>query len=504
MRFSSLFQPAVVNPKNHKATTLPLLNLGDKYARNFHLSWLGFFVAFFSWFAFPPLLAHTLKDDLKLTAVDIANSNVLGLTSTLLVRAVTGALCDRFGPRLVMVGLLFAGAIPTALAGTVHDATGLLILRFFIGVLGGTFVPCQVWVTAFFDKSVVGTANALAGGWGNAGGGVVFFVMPAVVNSLVQNSHMSISTAWRVAFLIVPFLIITTTAILVLVFGDDCPQGKWSDRIIVEVLAVQEKEPRVDDLEVSSPVTGVAILRVSSDANLTALAESEVASNSNKISSRSTSTTELEKTYLPALKAALSLETLLAGLPYACTFGAELALEGILSAWYQQQSTKSGLNWGETVAGPYAAIFGLLNIFTRPLGGIVADLLYLRTGKPVSKKWWMIFLGTFEGVLMVIIGLFPNIHVLGLFGLFFVLAVMMEAGNGSNYALVPHLNSEHNGVVSGMVGAFGNLGGIIFGLVYRFNGTNYFKGTLINGIIILAFHLLVFWIPIKGRQPKPY
>ncbi|KAJ3253217.1 hypothetical protein HK103_000805 [Boothiomyces macroporosus] len=439
-----------------------------------------------------------------LCPTDIANSNILGLTSTLLVRAFTGILCDRYGPRKVMAGLLFAGAIPTALAGTVHDATGLIILRFFIGVLGGTFVPCQVWVTTFFDKSVVGTANALAGGWGNAGGGVVFFVMPAVVNSLVQNNHLAISTAWRLAFLVVPFVVITATAIAVLVFGDDCPHGKWSERVFTQEVIVSEEKESKDTLE--SPLDhGVAILRVSSDANLTALAESDSGSNGiNGSLSRTSSATQIQREFSPVLKAAFSLDTLLAALPYACTFGAELALEGILSAWYQQQSKQSGLNWGETVAGPYAAIFGLLNIFTRPLGGIIADIIYCRTQTAVSKKWWMIFLGVFEGVLLVIIGLFPNIHVLGLFGLFVCLAVMMEAGNGSNYALVPHLNPAHNGVVSGMVGASGNLGGIIFGLVYRFNGTNYFKGTLINGIIVLSFHLLVCWIPVRDRLVKSF
>jgi NNP family nitrate/nitrite transporter-like MFS transporter len=66
---------------------------------------------------------------------------------------------------------LFAGAIPTFLAGTVHSASGLMALRFFIGILGGSFVPCQVWSTGFFDKNVVGTANALTGGFGNSGGG---------------------------------------------------------------------------------------------------------------------------------------------------------------------------------------------------------------------------------------------------------------------------------------------------------------------------------------------
>ncbi|CAK7226952.1 hypothetical protein SBRCBS47491_006404 [Sporothrix bragantina] len=126
-----------------------------------------------SWFAFPPLLTITIKKDLNMTPAEVANSNLVALLATLLVRMVAGPLCDRFGPRYVFVGALLCGAIPTALAGLVKTPNGLIALRFFIGILGATFVPCQVWCTGFFDKNVVGTANALAGGWGNAGGGIV-------------------------------------------------------------------------------------------------------------------------------------------------------------------------------------------------------------------------------------------------------------------------------------------------------------------------------------------
>lgn len=58
------------------------------------------------------------------------------------------------------------------MAGLVTSPTGLIVLRFFVGVLGAAFVPCQVWSTGFFDKNVVGTANGFAAGWGNSGGGI--------------------------------------------------------------------------------------------------------------------------------------------------------------------------------------------------------------------------------------------------------------------------------------------------------------------------------------------
>ena len=112
-------------------------------------------VSFLSWYAFPPLTPITLKTDLNLSATDIANGNIIALLATFLVRVLVGPLCDRFEPRKCMVGCMIAGAILTALAGTAHNAGGLIAIRFFVGILGGTFVPCQVWCTGFSIKTVL-------------------------------------------------------------------------------------------------------------------------------------------------------------------------------------------------------------------------------------------------------------------------------------------------------------------------------------------------------------
>ena len=122
-----------------------------------------------------------------------------------------------------------AGAIPTAMAGLVTDARGVLIIRFFVGILGGSFVPCQVWSTQFYDKSVVGTANGLMAGIGNAGGGITYFVMPAIFDSLVTNQHLTPHVAWRVSF-VVPFILISAIALGMLLFCEDTPTGAWADR----------------------------------------------------------------------------------------------------------------------------------------------------------------------------------------------------------------------------------------------------------------------------------
>ena len=127
-----------------KALSIPFFNPLNVYGRDFLLSWWGFFVAFWSWYAFPPLLTETIKADLNLSQAEVANSNILALAAALIVRLVAGLACDRFGARWTFASILMLGATPTALAGTVTTHSGLIALRFFVGILGESFIPCQV------------------------------------------------------------------------------------------------------------------------------------------------------------------------------------------------------------------------------------------------------------------------------------------------------------------------------------------------------------------------
>jgi hypothetical protein len=48
--------------------------------------------------------------------------------------------------------VLIAAAIPCGLAGLIKNYTGLLLIRFFVGIAGASFVPCLTWCTLFYDK----------------------------------------------------------------------------------------------------------------------------------------------------------------------------------------------------------------------------------------------------------------------------------------------------------------------------------------------------------------
>lgn len=500
---SMLWSAPEVNPYNHKAKSIPVFNPINKYGRVFFFSYLGFFIAFWSWYAFPPLLSKSIKADMHLSQNEIANSNIIALTATLVVRFIAGPMCDHFGPRKTFAGLLFAGALPTALAGTAKNAMGLYFIRFFVGILGGTFVPCQVWTTGFFDKNVVGTANALVGGWGNSGGGITYFVMPAIYDSLKNDQGLTSHVAWRVSF-IVPFILITAVASGLLLLTDDTPTGKWEDRAAAVAAPSHHAHSTVvttGGVLTDKPATAAGSISSSDEEKKrhpAPNADVESGSGEVQIIDEFQHEVVVKPTLKEGLKVMCSLQTLMLCAGYVCSFGGELAINSILGAYY----LKNFPQLGQTTSGRWAAMFGLLNVITRPLGGFIGDLIYKWTNHNLwAKKFWIHFVGVMSGIFLIVIGKLNPHDLDTMIGLIALMAIFMEAGNGANFALVPHIHPHANGILSGLVGASGNLGGIIFAIIFRYNKTNYSRTFWIMGIMVILLNTMFMWVkPIPKGQ----
>ena len=446
---ASLWTSPEINQVNRKARSIPALNPLNVYGRVFFLSWFGFFIAFWSWYAFPPLMTDTIKKDLKLSHTEIANSNVLSLAATLLVRLIAGPACDRYGPKWTFAGILLLGAIPTALAGTVTTPAGLITVRFFVGVLGGSFIPCQVWTTGFFDKKIVGTANSLAAGFGNAGGGVTYFVMPAIFNSLVQRQGLSAHAAWRVAFL-VPFILITVTALVMVLSCPDTPTGKWSSRALDTQRNFDMRDTFFSSIGARKDHKTASAHSIDSGglANDTVKLHSgrdqgnyfDMQANEDDILAAASWELVEKPTYQRTMKAVSSFPTLALAVAYLCSFGTELAVNSILGAYYAKN-----LKLGQTASGNWAAMFGILNAIFRPAGGIISDVIYRATGSLWGKKVLLHSFGIIMGVFLLVIGLINPKNQSMMVGLMTGLAFFEEAGNGACFALVPHVHPTSNG-----------------------------------------------------------
>ena len=469
----------------------------------------------------------TIKKDIHLSKNEISNSNIIALVATLLVRLIAGPCCDRFGPRNTFAGCLLIGAIPTFLSGTAYNASELYALRFFIGILGGSFVPCQVWSTGFFDKNIAGTANSFTAGFGNAGGGITYFLMPALYDSLVHKQNLTPHVAWRVAF-VVPGICITAVALGLLFLCPDTPTGKWSERHIAAQKNLQAKGISAALVDTPGALTDRKASLRNSEGTATPPSDQEKTTTEATADQEKTGVYEAtgtrkasltfdreaqldEQTMLdtargemiqkPSLKDSrkviFSMQTLVTAACYFCSFGAELSINSILGAYY----LKNFKALGQTETGNWAAMFGLLNIVFRPAGGLLSDYLYRRFRSVWAKKILLHSLALVAGAFLIAIGTTDPENQNTMFGLIAGFALFLEAGNGANFSLVPHVHPHANGIVSGCTGAAGNFGGVIFAIIFRYSGKDYAKPFWIIGIITIVVNAAVSWIrPIPKGQ----
>jgi len=389
--------------QDDKAKTIKLCSFARPHMRAFHCSWWGFFIAFFIWFAIAPLLSE-IKADLELTKQEVWTSSIVGVGGTILMRFILGPACDKWGARIPMAVVLCAASIPTACTGLVKGATGLAILRLFIGSAGGTFVMCQYWSSRMFVREVVGTANALCGGWGNLGGGVTQLVMGSALFPLFKSFYDGdASKAWRVVS-IVPAVVAFGTGVWIYMFSDDAPKGNYNEL---------KKHGQM------SEVSAGASFR----------------------------------------QGAFNINTWFMFIQYACCFGVELTMNNAAALYFKDKfelTTES--------AAAIASIFGFMNLFARGLGGYLSDKGNAYMGMR-GRLWAQTGCLIAEGVLVLVFAqtnsLGAAITVMVFFSLF------VQAAEGTSYGIVPYIDPPATGSISGIVGAGGNTGAVCFGLGFR-------------------------------------
>lgn len=80
----------------------------------------------------------------------------------------------------------------------------------------------QARVTNMFQRKVIGSANAIVGGWGNLGGGSMQALMVLIFDSM-QRWGATSERAWRLSF-IFPGAALLIVAALVYALGKDTPR----------------------------------------------------------------------------------------------------------------------------------------------------------------------------------------------------------------------------------------------------------------------------------------
>ncbi|WP_223712441.1 NarK family nitrate/nitrite MFS transporter [Niabella beijingensis] len=405
-------------------TKLNIFSVKGVQMRTFHITWFTFFICFFGWFGLAPLMP-TIKEDLHLTKSQIGNIVIASVSGTIIARLVIGKLCDTWGPRKTYTALLLLGAIPVMCVGLAKDYTSFLLFRLAISIIGASFVITQFHTSVMFAPNIKGTANAVAGGWGNLGGGVTNMVMPLVFAVIVGLGYTK-QEAWRYA-MILPGVLMLIAAFLYYRFTSDTPAGNY------------------DEMQRGQPVPR-------SKTDYSALKDGRIW--------------------------ALSLA-------YAMGFGMEITFDNVAALHFTQH-----FNLSQSAAGFWAGIFGMMNLFARALGGLFAD----RIGRKYGMRGKGLFLAAMlflEGIGLVLFakaGSLP-LAILSMIGF----ALFLKMVNGATYAMTPFINVKNVGLISGIVGAGGNVGGMLFGFLFKSKTISYTAAFSYIGFMVVAASFIILF-----------
>ncbi|MEG4071165.1 NarK family nitrate/nitrite MFS transporter [Microcoleus sp. Pol14C2] len=432
--------------------------------RILNLSWFAFFLTFVVWFNYAPF-STTVQHDLGLTVGQARIISLCNLAFAIPARIIIGMLLDRFGPRITFSSLLVYAAFPTLAFAFAQNFNQLVLSRLAMGIVGAGFVVGIRLVAEWFPPKDIGFAQGIYGGWGNFGSFAAEAALPAIA---AGTAFLSVGhTNWRLA--------IALTGIATAVFGvifycnvQDTPPGK-----------VYQRPARNGAMEVTSaksfwalsmtniPLFGALALivwRLQKANFLTAnvmyaiwisltalyLIQAYKAWEVNR------EVVTGQKHYPPQERYQIS-QVFVLELAYAVSFGSELAVVSMLPEFFEHT-----FNLNHAIAGPIAATYPLMNLVSRPAGGLISD-------KIGSRKWTLTVMTGGVGLGYLIMSqISANWHLAIVIIMTMLCAFFVFAAAGATFGIASLIKREVTGQIAGNIGAYGSVGSVIYATIYSF------------------------------------
>ena len=518
------------NDRPPSPTEVPpkLLDFSQERIRTLHYTWIAFFMTFYVWFNMAPMATTMLDSVGWLTDEHIKILLISNVALTIPARIVVGALIDRFGARIVFSGLMVVMALP-ALAFVLADSfVQMLIARLVLSSVGAGFVIGIKMVAQWFPPKYIGRAEGFYAGWGNFGSAFAAMTLPWFAITVMDSWFGLGDNAWRWALGVNGF-VMGAYGVMYYFLVRDVPEGEELHKAKkTEPMMVTSYGDLVQYLAWSFPLVGalgVLAWRISN----VVIDGSEVLSD-----------TALYIIYaiLLAVYAGHVFKTLQINLPYLkagvpddekyhwgsvaalnstyfANFGAELAVVSMLPAFFEntfvplKDSSGSPLVTA-TVAGVVAASFAFVNLGARPLGGYLSDrmsnrkrtMLIYMVGIAVGFLL-MAFIGQWgEGVdadgLKTVVPMFDGLWwLIAAVGITIFASVFVQGAEGATFAIIPMINKRMTGQIAGMAGAYGNVGAVIYLVLFSLVDSKTFFFVLATGAA-LSFVVTFFML----EEPK--
>jgi NNP family nitrate/nitrite transporter-like MFS transporter len=475
-----------------------LIDFRQQRIRVLHFTWIAFFITFYIWFNMAPVATTMLREIDWLTEEHIKVLAIINVALTIPARVAVGALIDRFGPRLVFSGLLITMSIPAFVFAFGNSLVQLMVSRLVLSTIGAGFVIGIRMVAQWFPPKIIGRAEGFYAGWGNFGSAWAAMTLPWIAIT-VMGSWFGLENGWRWALFL--------NGLVGLIYGfiyyavvRDTPDGvPFVGTRKTQPMTVSSYGDLAQYLAWSFPIFGalgllawrISRIQITNDAGeAAALIPSRMLGLIYAV---------LAVFYIVHVAKSLqvNLPILRRGVPeserypfssvaalnttYVANFGAELAVVSMLPAFFEGTFTLS-----PEAAGLIASSFAVVNLFARPLGGLISD-------KMKNRK--RVMLGYMLGISLGFAGmaLIDSVWPIWLAVAITILcSVFVQGAEGATFAIIPLINRRMTGQVAGMAGAFGNVGAVIYLVLYSLVSARTFFFILGTGAALSFVYVLAF------------
>ncbi len=513
--------PAQVGARLGEEAPPKLLDFGQERIRTLHYTWIAFFMTFYVWFNMAPLATTMLASVGWLTPEHVKVLLIANVALTIPARIIIGALIDRYGARVVFSGLMVTMAIPTVVFTLADSFLQMLIARLVLSSVGAGFVIGIKMVAQWFPPKYIGRAEGFYAGWGNFGSAWAAMTLPWFAITIMDGWFGMGDNAWRWA-MAVNGLVMAIYGVIYYFLVRDVPEGEVLHKARkTEPMMVSSYGDLVQYIVWSFPLIGalgvlawrVGGVRIDGDPILpggllwavygllaVAYAWHVVKVLQVNLPYLRAGVPDDEKYHWGSVAALNST--------YFANFGAELAVVSMLPAFFENTFVPLTGSSGQqivtaTVAGVVAASFAFVNLVARPLGGYLSDRM-------TSRKRTMLFymIGIVVGFLLMafigrwgtgvdadgmrnVVPTFGGIWWLVVAVLITVFAsVFVQGAEGATFAVIPMVNRRMTGQIAGMAGAYGNVGAVIYLVVYSLVDARTFffimaAGALASFVVVL-------------------
>jgi NNP family nitrate/nitrite transporter-like MFS transporter len=447
-----------------------------------HLTWIAFFLTFVAWFNMAPFNT-TLQAVVGLTFDQIKLLMICNVALTIPARIVIGSLIDRYGPKRVFTGLLlFAGAVSLyfSLATTFEE---FLIARLLMGCAGAGFVVGIKMIAEWFPPNRMGTAQGIYAGWGNFGAAAAAFALAPMA------ALFSPDIGWRVATAFSGLLCLIWAGVYHRWAREVPERAKEFPVSLENTIEVTSKKDLVLQLLLMIPLytaIGLLVWKLTASSAFPGGFWMEIFLWTLIVGFFILNAVRCVKVNLPRITGGITPEKKYAfsqiailSLVYALTFGSELAVVSMFP-----QFLENTFHLTVATAGILGSCVAFFNLVTRPSGGWLSDRLGRR------RVLFVLVLGAAIGF-----GFMGEINsqwpLGGVIGLAVFCSVMIQAGNGTCFAMVPLIRKDLTGKLAGVAGAYGNVGAVFFLTLFSVVDASTFFQCL-GGFALLVLLSLLF------------